>query len=211
MHAGQLQTRAHGGSTWVASGFISRTDAPDPACCTIAGGRSTWKCFGSRVGYLPERHAGTHAAQSRACTQRGNVLGRERDYPPDGRTGTRMPGNRGRTLRGDAFGSRAGLSAGHVRRNAHTAQSRKPRSPLKYTGLRVSATVVIPPDPALPTSHAGTLTVENHSASSGPRRRISTCMRIRRCDDGCTQRKRDRPAILAGQGSPADPGTDTHR
>ena len=110
---------------WVASGFISRTDAPDPACCTIAGGRSTWKCFGSRVGYLPERHAGT-----RMLRNREPALSVETYWVASGiirRTGALVHACRaiaGPHSSWRCFGSRAGLSAGHVRRNAHTAQSR---------------------------------------------------------------------------------------
>ena len=183
---------------WVASGFISRTDAPDPACCTIAGGRSTWKCFGSRVGYLPE------GAGTRMLRNREPALSVETYWVASGiirRTGALVHACRAIAV---LFVEMLWVASGFIGRTCTPQRAgtiAEPRSPLKYTGLRVSATVVIPARSGLADQPRGTLTVENHSASSGPRRRISTCMRIRRCDDGCTQA---RPAILAGQGSPAD-------
>lgn len=101
---------------WVASGFISRKGTLKHACCAITGLRSPWKRPGSRAG----RSAGrapryTHAAQSRIhALRRSTHCGTSRFI---GRTCTPQR----------ACGTIAGS-----------------RSPLKYTGLRVSATAVIP-------------------------------------------------------------------
>ena len=127
---------------WVASGFISRTDAPDPACCTIAGGRSTWKCFGSRVGYLPERHAGT-----RMLRNREPALSVETYWVASGiirRTGALVHACRAIAA---LFVEMLWVASGFIGRTCTPQRAYgtiAPRSPLKYTGLRVSATVVIP-------------------------------------------------------------------
>lgn len=62
------------------------------------------------------------------------------------------------------------------------------RSPLQYTGLRVAAMTVIHVRSGRTAHHAGTLTVENHSASSDPPRGISTWARIRRATAGAPRK-----------------------
>ena len=189
---------------WVASGFISRTDAPDPACCTIAGGRSTWKCFGSRVGYLPEStlehaccaiaslhsawkrtgsraglsagraHWYTHAGQSRAAL-RGDALGRERVYRPDMYAATRIRHNREPALTVEIHRASSVCNSGYPRPIRPCRPATRAPSPLKTTALRVVRDAGYP--------HA--------------------CAFADAMTDARSER-RDRPAILAGQGSPAD-------
>ena len=207
-----LTVRLHSFSSGVEAGTLGREWVYQPdgragsRMRTQSRAALNGKCFGSRVGYLPERHAGTrmraiaslHSAWKRTGSRAGLSAGRAHWYT--------HAGNRARTLRGDALGRER-----VYRPDMYAATRIRHNRPALTVEIHRASRLqqwLSPPDPALPTSHAGTLTVENHSASSGPRRRISTCMRIRRCDDGCTQRVTGRQSRtrLAGRS-----GTDTHR
>lgn len=75
---------------------------------------------------------------------------------------------------GARLGLSAGISPGQAGRNLHAAQSRARAHRCDAQGFEWLPWRLSTSDPAEPPSHAGTLTVENHSASSDPVRGIST-------------------------------------
>ncbi len=102
---------------------------------------------------------------------------------------------------GARLGLSAGISPGQAGRNPHAAQSRARAHRCNTQGFEWLPWRLSTSDPAEPPSHAGTLTVENHSASSDPPRGISTWARIRRATAGARPGRRRRPAFRAGTGS----------
>lgn len=161
---------------WVASRIIRRTGALVHACRAIAGSHASWRCFGSRAGLSAGRARwNPNGAQSRAPAHQGNALGRERAYRPDMYAATRMRHNHGLALTVEIHRASSVCNSGYPRPIRHCRPATRAPSPLKTTALRVVRDAGYP-----------------HACASAD---AMTDARGERCD---------RPAILAGQGSPAD-------
>jgi hypothetical protein len=123
---------------WIASGFVHRTGTPECARCTTAGSYSSWKYSEPRAGSPAEQaRRNAHAAQSRTRTHRGNTLGRERDYPPDGHAGTYMLHNRGLALTAEIHRASSVCNSDYPRTTRYRRPAARAPSPLKTTALRV--------------------------------------------------------------------------
>lgn len=175
-HAAQSRAGAQRGNALGREWVICRKGTLEHACCAIASLHSAWKRTGSRAGLSAGRaHWYTHAGQSRARTLRGDALGRERVYRPDMYAATRIRHNRGLALTVEIHRASSVCNSGYPRPIRPCRPATRAPSPLKTTALRVVRDAGYP--------HA--------------------CAFADAMTDARSER-RDRPAILAGQGSPAD-------
>ena len=188
---------------WVASGFISRTDAPDPHAAQSRAGAQRGNALGREWVICRKARWNTHAAQSRACTQRetywvaSGIIRRTAHWHTRGQS-------RARTFV-------EMLLSGFIGRTCTPTRIRHNRLALTAEIHRASVLQqwLSPPDPPC------------RPATRAPSPLKTTALRVvrdagyphacafRRCDDGCTQSATGRQSL--GQGSPADRVLDTHR